>query len=140
MADKSLPVLLAEDNDADVFFVERALNKGCLPIELVVTRDGQQAIDYLARAILDAGRDSHPLPGLFLLDLKMPGVDGFDVLAWIKTQPALQQLPVVVLSSSVLESDIKKARQLGVVDYVEKTSDFDLLTRILQRLHDRWLT
>jgi DNA-binding response OmpR family regulator len=87
-----------------------------------------------------ADRARFPVPALVLLDLKMPKVDGFDVLAWLRTRPELESLPVVVLSSSSREDDIQRARTLGAADYRVKPADFDELMILAQEVANRWLS
>jgi CheY-like chemotaxis protein len=133
------PILLAEDNENDALLVRVALQKAAVLRPLVIARDGQEAIDYLAGQAPYADRARYPLPALLLLDLKMPRVNGFQVLAWLQERPDLAALPVVVLSSSAIESDIARARQLGADDYRVKPPDFQALVKIVQELSRRWL-
>lgn len=133
------PILLAEDNENDAFLLRLALQKIEVSHPLVVARDGQEAVDYLDGHAPYADRARFPLPSLLLLDLKMPRVNGFEVLAWLRQRPELGALPVVVLSSSGLESDIEKAKQLGADDYRIKPHDFDALLQLLRELKVRWL-
>src|SRR5512135_278585 len=105
---KPTAILLAEDDENDVFLVRRAMAQAGVGSELIVARDGQEAVDYLSR---DAPGGGQPLPGLLLLDLKMPRLNGFEVLSWLSTRPDLSELPVVVLSSSSHESDVREARR-----------------------------
>lgn len=104
-----LPVLAAEDEESDVFILRLAFERVGVPDPLLVVRDGQKAVDYLQGHQPYTGRLIHPLP-LLLLDLKMPRLNRFDVLAWLATRPELSYLPVVVLSSSTLDFDMLKAR------------------------------
>jgi DNA-binding response OmpR family regulator len=129
------PILVADDDDNDIFFLRRALAKAGLSIEIVVAHDGQEVMDYLS----GQDRDRFPLPRLLLLDLKMPRLDGFDVLAWRQRHPEFSALPVVVLSSSAHEADRQRACQLGADDYFIKPSDFQKLVVMIKELHDRWL-
>jgi CheY-like chemotaxis protein len=133
------PILLAEDDENDRFFIRRALARSGLGNPLVAVRDGVEAVDYLAGIGSYADRASHPLPSLLLLDLKMPRMSGFDVLVWLATRPDFDELPVVVLSSSTLDSDIKRARELGADDYQVKPQEFERLVEMLRNLHSRWL-
>ena len=134
-------ILLAEDDDNDVFLMRAALKKAAVAAELVVARDGQEAVDYLGANGNGSskGNGAHTLPSLLLLDLKMPRLNGFDVLAWIESRPELSHLPVVVLSSSSQESDIAKARQLGADDYQVKPNDFHDLVSLVKGFQSRWL-
>jgi len=136
----TLPViLLAEDTLLDVFFLRRALMKAALANPIVVVRDGQEAIDYLEGQGPYADRKNYPLPSLLVLDLEMPRVDGFGVLAWLQNQTAFKRLPKVVLSGSVREENALKARELGADEYRVKPTAPDELTKIVHELHDRWL-
>ncbi len=133
------PILLAEDDDNDIFFLKRALQTAGLRNPLTVARNGQEAIDYLTRVLNPPPRSKEKTPGLVLLDLKMPLLDGFDVLKWLKSKPELKSMPVVVLSSSAHEADITRARDLGAADYRVKPSEFQNLVKIVRELHSQWL-
>ncbi|PWU11623.1 MAG: two-component system response regulator [Verrucomicrobia bacterium] len=130
-------ILLAEDDDNDVFLMRAALERAEVVAELVVARDGQEAVEYLSGP--NGNGHSPSKLRLMLLDLKMPRMDGFDVLSWIHNHPELSDLPVVVLSSSSQESDMSKARTLGARDYQVKPADFHELVRLVKELHARWL-
>jgi CheY-like chemotaxis protein len=132
-------ILVAEDDENDVFFLRRALKRLGLPNELIVVEDGQQLVDYLSANGIYADRNAYPLPGLLLLDLKMPRKGGFEVLAWLNSRADLAELPVVILSSSAQESDIKKARELGADGYQVKPQNSEDLVEIVRQLHARWL-
>ena len=133
------PILAAEDEETDCLLLRMALKKSGLQNPLFIAQDGQDAVDYLSGVPPYRDRVTHPFPGLLLLDLKMPRMNGFEVLAWLAERPTFQTLPVVVLSSSTNDSDIKKARQLGAREYLVKPNDFRKLTKILQDLAARWL-
>lgn len=111
--------MVADDCADDIFIVSRAFNLAKLGYSLATV--------------------SNELPKLLLLDLKMPKLDGFDVLTWIKSQPGLETLPVVVLSSSVVEEDQKRARELGARDYIVKTGSREELIRVIADLNTRFL-
>jgi len=132
-------ILVADDDQNDVFFLKRAFQKSGLSHPVFHVPDGQEAIDYLRGDSSYADRARYPIPGLLLLDLKMPKVDGFDVLAWLKTRPELKGLPVVVLSSSSREDDIQRARSLGADDYRVKPADFEDLLVLARDVAARWL-
>ncbi len=133
------PVLVAEDEETDVFLLQRAFKMSGISHKLVVVRDGQEAVDYLSGKGAYSERVRYPLPSLILLDLKMPRMTGFDVLAWLATQPLLKKIPALVLSSSADESDMEKARQMGARDYFAKPHHFQDLVKLVQELHSRWL-
>src|SRR5947207_9652434 len=103
MRHKAAAILVADDDENDIFFLRRAIARAGLSNPLFITNDGQEAIDYLEGRPPFDNRVLYPLPVLFLLDLKMPRVNGFDVLLWLATRPVLKEIPVVVLSSSCHE-------------------------------------
>src|SRR4051812_44426590 len=102
----SLGILLAEDNDDDVFLLKRAFANAEIRNPLYVARDGQAVIDYLSGNGNFANREEYPLPGLAILDLKMPKHTGMEVLQWLRSQPVLHCLPVIILSSSAHRHDV----------------------------------
>jgi len=134
---KSDPILLAEDDEDFVVLMRRAFQLACVPNRLVVARNGKEAIEYLEREAACLDRATHPLPGLLMLDLHMPVLDGFDVLAWLRARPGLQELPAVMLASFCGEEDLRKARQLGAADCRTKPSP-DELQSLIKELHHRW--
>src|SRR5215468_3815305 len=134
-----VPILLAEDDENDIFLMGRAFDRAGIPNPLFVVRNGQEAIDYLSGAGDFAQRGKFPLPGLMLLDLKMPWMDGFDVLVWLRRHPSFDALPVIVLTSSKLQSDIDRSRLLGAFDYRVKPHDFENLVRLLDDVRKCWL-
>ena len=133
--EKSQPtILLVEDNDDDVFAMKRALKRGQIPNPLQIATDGQQALNYLSGAGEYADRTRFPLPGVIFLDLKLPYVHGFEVLSWLREQPQLKSIAVVVLTSSPEEKDQAKAHALGARSYQIKPPTPETLTRILSSL------
>jgi len=131
------PILLAEDNANDAELIVSALQQAHLANEIVVTEDGEQALDFLHRRGRHAGRTG-PQPGVILLDLKMPKVDGHEVLRQIRSDPALRSLPVVILTSSREESDLLQTYQQGVNAYVVKPVDFKEFTAAVGKLGCFW--
>src|SRR5215469_3895428 len=132
-------ILIAEDTEADVVLLRLAFQKAEINASLQVVRDGQQAIWYLSGTDGYEDRQRYPLPDLLLLDLKMPLVDGFQVLAWRREHPSLWLMPVVALSSSVLAEDVAKVLQLGANSYVEKPVGLDRLTEAAGAIGRFWL-
>lgn len=133
-------VLAAEDEETDAFILRLAFEKAGVANPLTIVRDGQEAVDYLAGAAPYDDRAVHPLPALLTLDLKMPRMNGFDVLGWLRTRPEFKNLPVFVISSSSDEADIERARQLGARDYFVKPHRLDDFAAIIRTLQTRWLT
>jgi CheY-like chemotaxis protein len=132
-------VLYAEDEESDVIILKRAFQKANVLCRLAIVKDGHEAIQYLSGAGPYGDRHEHPLPALMLLDLKMPRMSGFDVLSWIAERPNLRSIPVVVLSSSSSEVDIRKAREMGAQDYFVKPNGLDQYGPLVQAWHSRWL-
>jgi len=133
-------VLLADDDSNDIFFLRRAFEKAGVSSAIMDVPDGEKAIEYLGGANCYSDRTRYPLPSLLLLDLKMPKVNGFEVLEWIRTQRELHDLKVVVLSSSGLPADMQKARALGAHDYRVKPSDLDDMVNMIKEVAGRWLS
>jgi CheY-like chemotaxis protein len=133
-------ILLVEDNPSDVELTKRALGKSHVANELVVTEDGQEALDYLFGERTYAGRDVTQLPALVLLDLKLPKVDGLEVLQRIRADQQTRRLPVVVLiTSSKEEQDLAASYDLGVNSYIRKPIDFAQFAQTIQQLGLYWL-
>ncbi len=131
-------ILLAEDGEDDVFFMKHAFRKHGLMERHFVAADGGKAVDYLSGTGVYSDRKQYPLPTLLLLDLKMPGLDGFGVLRWIRERPEFKKLAIVVVSGSCAEADVKLARELGANDCRSKPSCLpDLVTMVLE-LCQRW--
>lgn len=118
-------ILLVEDNPDDEALIIRALKVNNLKNELIVARDGSEAIDYLFAEGQYAERDINELPALVLLDLQLPKIDGFGVLKRLRTNEQTKTLPVVILTSSAEQEDILNAYGLGANSYVRKPVDFD---------------
>ena len=133
------PILLVEDDPNDVLFFKYAMKKESVVNPLQVASDGQQAIDYLQGAGKFANREEFPLPDLIVLDLKLPFVMGLDVLQWIRKQPELSPI-VVILSSSQEEADIAAAYRLGANAYLVKSPDLTKLQEIVRAINDSLLT
>ena len=116
-------ILVAEDNEDHVFLIKRAFAQARLLNPVQVVADGEQAIAYLKGDGPYADRRHYPIPGLLLLDLKMPNKDGFEVMEWIRTQPALANLRIVALTTSDRISDIQRAYELGASSFLTKPLD-----------------
>lgn len=132
-------ILMAEDDENDVFFVERAFKQAQIANPLHRVQDGEEAMAYLRGDGQYADRDKFPIPYLLLLDLKMPRKNGFEVLAWLKQQPGLKRLPVVVLTSSKEDPDVNRAYELGANTYLVKPVKFEGLVDMMKTLNLYWL-
>lgn len=130
-------ILLVEDNPNDVELALSALAEHNIANEVVVTRDGSEALDYLYRRGEFANRKNGQ-PAVILLDLKMPKVDGLEVLRTVKSDPQLQRIPVVMLTSSREETDLVKSYQLGANAYVVKPVDFPQFVAAVKELGAFW--
>lgn len=132
---KRLKVLLVEDNPDDVLITERALEKGATSCELFVARDGVEALDFLRKQ--GKFKDS-PRPDLILLDLRLPKIDGHEVLAEIKKDPQLRRIPVIVLTVSDAEEDMVRAYDSGASGYIKKPASTVDFMKVLQTVRDYW--
>ncbi len=130
-------ILLAEDNPNDVELTLAALQENHLANEVVVVRDGSEALDYLYRRNAFASRPGGN-PALMLLDLKMPKVDGIEVLRQVKSDPAVRTIPIVVLTSSREEQDLVRSYDFGVNAYVVKPVDFPEFVHAVRLLGGFW--
>ncbi len=136
---KTKKILLVEDNPSDIGLTRRALEKSHVANELVVMEDGQEALDYLFGASQAEGPQVTELPALILLDLKLPKVDGLEVLRRIRSDQNLYRLPVVVLTTSTEEQDIIQSYHLRANSYIRKPVDFTQFVEVVQHLGLYWL-
>jgi CheY-like chemotaxis protein len=124
----TVPNILHVDDDRDeALLVRAAFERARVLVQLQNATDGQEAIDYLCGSGPYSDRRKFPIPDLILLDLNMPGMDGFDVLAWLRHQEQFQEIPVLIFSSSEDPADMRRARELGAAGHIVKTSQFDEL-------------
>jgi two-component system, response regulator len=134
-----LAVLLVEDNLNDEEFTVRALRRGNICDRIDVVRDGQEALDYLFGKGAYADRDTADLPQVMLLDLKLPKVDGLDVLQRIRADERLSALPVVVLTSSAMDRDVVESYRLGANSFVQKPVASEDFKQAIERLGVFWM-
>lgn len=132
-------ILLVEDNADDEALTLRALSKNKIPNKIVVARDGVEALGYLFGTGLYAGRDTSAQPELILLDLKLPKVNGFEVLKKLRADPRTNLLAVVILTSSKEQQDIVNGYGLGANSYVRKPVDFQAFVDAVLQLGLYWL-
>lgn len=133
-------ILLVDDDPNDLFLLEMAFGSVGIAAKIQPTMGGREAIDYLSGHGQYANREEYGLPDFIVTDLKMPGVDGFGVLEFLKTAPELAVIPTVVFSGSPDNDDIKKSYWLGAASYHVKPSDPSLLRSLVKALHDYWIT
>ena len=132
-------ILVAEDNPDHVRILERALAMAGTPVNFQVVSCGEDVIAYLKGTGDFSNREKHPIPHLILLDLKMPGLNGFDVLVWIRQRAEWRCIPVVVLTISHYGPDIQKAYELGANSFLSKDSNFENFCASLRQMADFWL-
>jgi CheY-like chemotaxis protein len=132
-------ILLVEDNPDDEVLIRRALAKSNIKADLVVARDGVEALDYLFATGPYAGRDPAVVPQVILLDLKMPRVDGLEVLSRLRADHRTRLLPVIILSLSNEEKDIIEGYSLGANSYIRKSVDFVQFSETVRQLGLYWL-
>ena len=132
-------ILLAEDNPDDVQLTLRALKKSKIMNEVVIAQDGVEALDYLFGTGKNAGRDTRVLPQVVLLDLKMPRMDGLEVLQRVRSDERTRLLPVVVLTTSSEDKDRVESYKLGANSYIRKPVDFEQFVNAVQQLGLYWL-
>ena len=132
-------ILLVEDNPSDIGLTKRALKKHRVTNQLVVAENGQEALDYLFGTGVHAGRDVTDLPTVVLLDLKLPKLNGLEVLKRIRDNPRTKRLPVVILTTSKDEQDIINSYDLGANSYIRKPVDFHQFAEALRQMGLYWL-
>lgn len=132
-------ILLVEDNPSDIALTQRALAKSHVANELVISEDGQEALDYLFGAGEHAGQETRELPAVVLLDLKLPRVDGLEVLRRIRADARTKRLPVVILTTSREERDVAESYDRGANSYIRKPVDFTQFADAIRQLGLYWL-
>jgi len=132
-------ILLVEDNPSDIGLTQRALAKSHVANEMVVAEDGQEALDYLFAGGKYTDRDVSKTPALVLLDLKLPRVDGLEVLRRIRADERTKRIPVVILTTSKEEQDVAQSYDLGANSYIRKPVDFKQFVESVEHLGLYWL-
>jgi len=132
-------ILIIDDDPNDTLLLQRAFQRTRLVCSLHFAKDGEEAVAYLSGQGGYADRNQYPLPALVLLDLKMPRKSGLEVLEWIRQQPSLRRLIVVMLTSSNQSSDVNRAYELGANSYLVKPGGFDTLMELVKSLDRYWL-
>ncbi|MBE0544402.1 MAG: response regulator [Verrucomicrobia bacterium] len=139
MTDHTAEILLIEDSPDDAAFFKHTFAKSNLVARLNVVGDGAEALEFISSTGRHAGRNHAPSPRIIVLDLKLPKLDGLQVLRRLKSDPRTWNIPIVVFSSSEEESDLVASYKLGVNSYIVKPMDFDEFTESVQRLVEYWL-
>lgn len=135
----SKTILLVEDNQSDIALTKRAFASKRILNEIVVAEDGQEALDYLFGEGAHAGQEPPPLPAVILLDLKLPRVDGLEVLLQVRANPRTKRIPVVMLTSSKEQEDLVASYERGVNSYIRKPVDFNAFVEAVAQLGMYWL-
>ncbi len=135
MSTKQVEILLVEDNEDDIVILQEAFAESKTINLINIVRDGEEAMTYLRRK--GEHKDVH-LPGLILLDINMPKMNGFEVLKEIKADPALQHLPVIMLTVSDAETDVVKSYANGACSYIKKPVNFEKLREVVKELELYW--
>ena len=132
-------ILIVDDDENDIFFVKRAFTEINIHCTFQILKNGQEVVDYLEGADEYGNREKYPLPMMILMDLKMPIMDGFQVLAWLRARDGLKVIPTIIFSSSDLPGDITRAYELGANSFMTKSVTYDGLLIKLQTLSQYWL-
>lgn len=135
---KPVTILLADDDDDDCAFATRALKANRLAADLHIVHDGEELLDYLKRRGAYTNVADAPRPGLILLDLNMPKMEGHEALAEIKNDPSLRQIPIVILTTSQAEEDIYRSYDLGANSFISKPMTFQGLVDCLAKMGHYW--
>jgi CheY-like chemotaxis protein len=137
MNDRKL-VLVVEDSEEDFELLKIAIRKGKVSTRIEWVKDGQEAIDYLRGSGKYGNREAYPFPGMLFLDIKLPKLNGFDVLKWLKEHEECKVIPVMVLTSSAMENDVMRAYQLGTNCYMVKPNTLDTLVEMVDLSFRFW--
>lgn len=135
---KKLVILVAEDDPNDLELLRHVVSDNGVDVNFQSAQDGEQVIDYLRGEGEFSDRGKHPVPDIVVLDLKMPRLNGFEVLQWLRQEPGLARIPAVILSGSGLETDIEEAYRLGANTYFTKPGQLADLRKIISSLIDYW--
>jgi CheY-like chemotaxis protein len=131
-------ILHVEDDPNDRLFVERAFKKAGIPVEFRAVASGEEALSYLSAEGAFADRKSYPAPAFMLLDLKLTGMSGFEILEWARKQGEAKLLPIAILTSSRESTDVRRAYEAGATTYFVKPPDTEDLHALVKSLADYW--
>jgi CheY-like chemotaxis protein len=138
--EKPAHILLVEDSRMDIELTLDAFREARLSNTIYVVQNGQEALDYLFGRGMYADRQLYPIPNIILLDIKLPGIDGFEVLRQVKSAPLLKRLPVIILTSSKEEGDRALSYDIGANSYLVKPVSFEGFMHVVQQIEGYWLT
>lgn len=138
-AQRQSTILIVDDDENDIFFVKRAFTEIDVHCTFHILKNGQEVVHYLEGRSPYESREKFPLPMMILMDLKMPVMDGFEVLAWVRARPGIKVIPTIIFSSSDLPADITRAYELGANSFMTKSITYDGLLLKLQTLSKYWL-
>jgi CheY-like chemotaxis protein len=133
-------IMLVEDSEDERAMLRFAFGKAGVRNPVREFHNGDEAIEYLSGEGEYADRERYPLPCLIITDLKMPGVDGFELLDWLRKHPEFDPVPKLVLSNSLIESDARRARELGACEFFVKPGQFDQLIRTVAEMNEDWIS
>jgi CheY-like chemotaxis protein len=133
-----LPVLMIEDEESDAILVQRALCKEQINNLVRVVPDGVEAVKYMRGEGIYQDRSEYPLPGVILIDMKMPRKNGLEVLEWLRHYPESSAIPIIILSGSQEANDVTKAYQMGANAFMAKPTSFNDLRKLLRVTYDFW--
>ena len=133
-----IDILLVEDNEADIKITQRAFAHGKLKNNVYVVRDGQEALDFIYHKGSYKNKNDFPKPDLILLDIKLPKVDGFQVLKVLKEDFQYQSIPVIMLTSSNNEEDVAKSYKYGATSYIQKPVNYEAFVKIIKGFNFYW--
>lgn len=138
--EKDSTILLVDDSEEDRELMRYAFNKAHVPNPILELQSGEGAIEYLSGNGQFADRELHPLPCLIITDLKMPRVDGFELLGWLRAKPEFIRVPKIVLSASADEGDKMRARDLGACAYFVKPAQLNELVEVVRQMDEEWIS
>lgn len=131
-------IMIAEDDANDVFIVQKSLKRAGINNPVKWVEDGEQALEYLRGEGQYENRQEYPFPGVIITDLKMPKVNGFEILRWLRKHPECGVIPTVVLSASAQERDVVQAYQMGANCYLQKPATVEEMTALMKVMFDFW--
>lgn len=137
---ESLDILLVEDNPDDVLLMKQALEENEIKNKLIVLGDGQEALDYLLHVGVYSDIEKYPAPGLVILDLKLPKINGVEVLKIVKSDSKLCTIPIIMLTTSSDELDVRRCYNYGVNSYIVKPTEFPVFSEVISLVTHYWLT